>query len=165
MCWSSLIRLASTNGDHTSSARSANTTATITRAAAPASPAAPATHRQRENHRALAAPAVRKLAFELGVDLEQVTPSNPNGRVSLEDVKAFAEKAKSTPVPSPTPVGTRFIASEQPQPTISPTCSYQAQDERQPLTGLRKRMAEHMERSWRIIPHATAFGEVDAGAP
>lgn len=36
------------------------------------------------------------------------------------------------------------------------------QDERQPLTGLRKRVAEHMERSWRIIPHATAFGEVDA---
>src|SRR5437660_12824843 len=32
--------------------------------------------------RVLAAPAVRKLAFEMGVDLEQVTPSNPNGRVS-----------------------------------------------------------------------------------
>lgn len=101
---------------------------------------------------------MRKLAFELGVDLEQLTPSNANGRISLEDVKAFAEKAKSTPVPSPTPVGTRFIASETEQQSIP-----QAQDERQPLTGLRKRMAEHMERSWRIIPHATAFGEVDAG--
>jgi len=30
------------------------------------------------------------------------------------------------------------------------------------LTGLRKRIAEHMERSWRIIPHATAFDETDA---
>src|SRR5947199_1623136 len=38
-----------------------------------------------------------------------------------------------------------------------------AQDERQPLTGLRKRVAEHMERSWRTIPHATAFDEVDGG--
>ena len=37
------------------------------------------------------------------------------------------------------------------------------QDERQPLTGLRKRVAEHMERSWRTIPHATAFDEVDGG--
>src|SRR5207244_1134704 len=36
-----------------------------------------------------------------------------------------------------------------------------AQDQRQPLTGLRKRIAEHMERSWRIIPHATAFDEID----
>ena len=38
--------------------------------------------------RVLAAPAVRKLAFELGVDLEQETPSNPNGRVSYEEVHA-----------------------------------------------------------------------------
>jgi len=147
----------STNGDHTSSARSANTAATMTQAAAPASPAALATQPTTPKPRALAAPAVRKLAFELGVDLEQVTPSNANGRISLEDVKAFAEKAKSAPIPAPTPVGTRFIASETEQQSIP-----QAQDERQPLTGLRKRMAEHMERSWRIIPHATAFGEVDA---
>jgi len=45
--------------------------------------------------RVLAAPAVRKLAFELGVDLEQVTPSNPNGRVSIEDVQAYAERSKT----------------------------------------------------------------------
>ena len=38
-----------------------------------------------------------------------------------------------------------------------------ARDERQPLKGLRKRIAEHMERSWRTIPHATAFDEVDGG--
>src|SRR6266849_337930 len=147
----------STNGDHTSSARDANKTATMAQAAAPVSSTAPATQSTTPKPRALAAPAVRKLAFELGVDLEQVTPSNANGRISLEDVKAFAEKAKSTPIPSPAPVGTRFIAPETEQQSIS-----QAQDERQPLTGLRKRMAEHMERSWRIIPHATAFGEVDA---
>ncbi len=147
----------STNGDHASSARSANTTATMAQAATPLSSTAPATQSTMPKPRALAAPAVRKLAFELGVDLEQVTPSNANGRISLEDIKAFAEKAKSTPIPSPTPVGTRFIASETGQQSIP-----QAQDERQPLTGLRKRMAEHMERSWRIIPHATAFGEVDA---
>jgi pyruvate dehydrogenase E2 component (dihydrolipoamide acetyltransferase) len=147
----------STNGDHASSARDANKTATMAQAAAPVSSTAPATQSTTPKPRALAAPAVRKLAFELGVDLEQVTPSNANGRISLEDVKAFAEKAKSTPIPSPTPVGTRFIAPETEQQSIP-----QAQDERQPLTGLRKRMAEHMERSWRIIPHATAFGEVDA---
>src|SRR6266705_2135868 len=36
--------------------------------------------------RVQAAPAVRKLAFELGVELEQVPPSSPSGRISLEDV-------------------------------------------------------------------------------
>src|SRR5438105_808565 len=50
--------------------------------------------------RVLAAPAVRKLAFELGIDLEQVPPSNPNGRVSLEDVRAYAERPKAAPAPT-----------------------------------------------------------------
>ena len=118
--------------------------------------------------RVLAAPAVRKLAFELGVDLEKVTPSQANGRVTLEDVKAFAEQ----------PVGEQFIAPLSAQPTqpaqfVQPTPAVPAkidqrvpstQDERQPLTGLRKRIAEHMERSWRTIPHATAFGEADGGS-
>jgi len=34
-------------------------------------------------------------------------------------------------------------------------------EERAPLTGLRKKIAEHMERSWRTIPHACSFDEVD----
>ncbi|HLX39918.1 MAG TPA: dihydrolipoamide acetyltransferase family protein [Ktedonobacteraceae bacterium] len=133
--------------------------ASITVAVEPQIPAQP-------RPRVLAAPAVRKLAFELGVELEQVTPSQANGRVTLEDIKSFAERAQ-------TPVGAQFIAPPSPQPTqpaqptvgtrfIAPSTS--TQDERQPLTGLRKRIAEHMERSWRTIPHATAFGEADGGA-
>ena len=161
---------ASSNGDSTAPTRSATSTAIATPAAAPSSPVS-TTQTATPKMRVLAAPAVRKLAFELGIDLEQVTPSNTNGRVSLEDVKAFAEKTQSTPIPSSTPVGTQFIASAPhtsapSAPLLKPPTVDQAppQDERQPLTGLRKRIAEHMERSWRIIPHATAFGEVDATA-
>src|SRR5438874_8068388 len=50
--------------------------------------------------RVLAAPAVRKLAFELGVDLEKVTPSLPNGRVSIEDVRTYVEQDKASSLPS-----------------------------------------------------------------
>jgi pyruvate dehydrogenase E2 component (dihydrolipoamide acetyltransferase) len=164
---------ASSNGDSMAPTRSATPTAIATHAATPSSPAS-TTQTAAPKTRVLAAPAVRKLAFEIGIDLEQVTPSNANGRVSLDDVKAFAEKTKSTPIPSSTPVGTRFIASAplasaSPPLSVTPSPAPQisadqapTQDERQPLTGLRKRIAEHMERSWRIIPHATAFGEVDA---
>ncbi len=112
--------------------------------------------------RVLAAPAVRKLAFELGVDLEQVTPSNPNGRVSFEDVQAYAERGK---VPAPSVPPAELEASTA---GASPRHAYDAQptplEERQPLTGLRKRIAEHMEHAWRTIPHATAFDEVDGSA-
>src|SRR5690348_4228581 len=41
--------------------------------------------------RVLAAPAVRKLAFELGIDLAGVMPTAANGRISMEDVRAHAE--------------------------------------------------------------------------
>ena len=121
--------------------------------------------------RVLAAPAVRKLAFELGIDLEQLTPSNPNGRISIEDVRSYAERDRaSSKLPaSLVPVGHEEAvqpASQAPstiiqkiEQTVTP-----AQDERQPLKGLRKRIAEHMERSWRTIPHATAFDEVDGDA-
>jgi len=109
--------------------------------------------------RVLAVPAVRKLAFELDIDLEQVTPSNPNGRISIEDVRSYAERN----------VGAQFIAPTTAAPAIAPPAvpteetppAPTSQEDRQPLTGLRKRIAEHMERSWRTVPHATAFDEVD----
>src|SRR5579883_211274 len=110
--------------------------------------------------RVLAAPAVRKLAFELGIDLAEVMPTAANGRISMEDVRAYAERAKAAPAEE-TPVnGAPALApGARPPAAISPTAP--AADERQPLTGLRKRIAEHMERSWRTVPHATAFDEVD----
>jgi len=112
--------------------------------------------------RVLAAPAVRKLAFELDIDLEQVTPSNPNGRISIEDVRSYAERN----------VGAQFIAPTTAAPAIAPPTvpteetppAPTSQEDRQPLTGLRKRIAEHMERSWRTVPHATAFDELDGSA-
>lgn len=124
--------------------------------------------------RVLAAPAVRKLAFELGIDLEQVTPSQTNGRVTIDDVRAYAERAKtesthsasSSPpavaaqstIEAPPPVGAGLVTAQRGgvAQTISPT-----QENREPLKGLRKAIAEHMERAWRIIPHASAFDEVD----
>src|SRR5207253_10234063 len=54
--------------------------------------------------RILAAPAVRKRAFELGIDLEQVPSSHPSGRVTMEDVQTYAERKQQTTVAaSPTP--------------------------------------------------------------
>ncbi len=46
-------------------------------------------------HRVLAAPAVRKRAFELGVNLEYVTPSHPSGRVTIEDIQKYVEQTNN----------------------------------------------------------------------
>ena len=162
------------NGDNAASAKGQGAATTVP-PAVPSSSPTPATQTTQPTQptapkqRVLAAPAVRKLAFEMGVDLEQVTPSNPNGRVSIEDVKAIAERrsqtesspAAATSVPAPKTAEDALPQTGERQALL--TTAPAVQDERQPLTGLRKRVAEHMERSWRTIPHATAFDEVDGG--
>jgi pyruvate dehydrogenase E2 component (dihydrolipoamide acetyltransferase) len=154
------------------SAPSQDSTAIPAAAQPVGTPPPPAAQTPTTKQRVLAAPAVRKLAFELGIDLEQVTPSNPNGRVTIEDVRAYAERAKAASI-SPVSSGPAVERGEVEQfvPQAAPAIAQKAEqrvtpveDERQPLTGLRKRIAEHMERSWRTIPHATAFDEVDGDA-
>jgi pyruvate dehydrogenase E2 component (dihydrolipoamide acetyltransferase) len=161
----------------TTTAKSSNTVQNAQASAVPApalAQSAPGT-KTTTRPRSLAVPAVRKLAFELGVDLEQVTPSSPSGRISMEDVRAYASQATTAPpeqaqngataIPTiAAPEQEQAVLQVAPTPTQAaeqPERSVQVQDERQPLTGLRKRIAEHMERSWRTIPHATAFDEVD----
>lgn len=132
-------------------------------AAQPTNPAAPSPQPARP--RALAVPAVRKLAFELGLDIEHVPPSSPSGRISPDDVRAFAAKLGAAQAAAPVtaqPASAAPHADPTPTPAPAPAETFPtAVDERQPLTGLRKRIAEHMERSWRIVPHATAFDEID----
>jgi len=155
------------NGDGSKPSTSAGAAGVPAAVQASTSSAAPQTTAAKQ--RVLAAPAVRKLAFELGVDLEQVRPSQPNGRVTIEDVRAYAEQAKvasSQPASPALPAERKETVQPAPQ-LIAPAAQkpeQPIQDERQPLTGLRKRIAEHMERSWHIIPHATAFDEVDGEA-
>lgn len=93
--------------------------------------------------RVQALPIVRKLAREHGVDLATLTGTGPMGRITREDVMAAANGG-ATPAPNATPV------------------SASTDSERVRLSMLRRTIAEHMERSWREIPHVTTFDEVDA---
>lgn len=131
--------------------------------------------------RVLAAPAVRKLALQLGVDLTQVRGSGPVGRVLPEDVRAFAEGTKDEGRRTNGPVeidglkveGEELAATDLGDGTQSPFSSLQSpistlpslpgDVERIPLQGLRRRIAERMEEAWRI-PHVTSFEEADASA-
>ncbi len=136
-------------------------------------------------HRVLAAPAVRKRAFELGINLEQVTPSHPSGRVTMEDIQKYVEQISNSTngatkssetthqgtlethtssMHSMTQVEPQEAILEVAQESLQQTSTQESStaDERKPLTGLRRRIAERMERSWRTIPHATSFDELDA---
>jgi pyruvate dehydrogenase E2 component (dihydrolipoamide acetyltransferase) len=102
----------------------------------------------------LAAPATRKLARELGVDLRQVSPSGSSGRVTREDVERHAtgaaQPAKATP-------SAPAAAAPAPPPRAS------AEDERVPIRGLRKRIFENMARSKHTAAHFNYIEECDVG--
>jgi pyruvate dehydrogenase E2 component (dihydrolipoamide acetyltransferase) len=121
-------------------------------AAAPTSPAVPTTAA------APAAPSVRRVAREIGVDISQVTGSGPNGRISEEDVKAFARQIMSS-------VGGGALAAAQPAPgrgvPAFPDFSKWGEVERKPMAGVRRKTAEHVSLAWRTIPHVTQFDRAD----
>jgi pyruvate dehydrogenase E2 component (dihydrolipoamide acetyltransferase) len=109
---------------------------------------APRIHKTEEAlTRVQALPLVRKLAADLGVDLNHVTGTGPNGRITREDVMSAAEAASGGPVTEPAPM-------TLPPPPIA--------GERRPLSRLRRTIATNMSRSWAEIPHVTTFDEVDA---
>jgi len=99
-----------------------------------------------------ATPAVRALAKELGVALESVRGTGPSGRITAEDVKGVAGgPARATPgLPAPG------------LPAPGATAPGAENDEtRQPLRGLRRKIAEHMRRSLSTAAQFTFVAECD----
>jgi pyruvate dehydrogenase E2 component (dihydrolipoamide acetyltransferase) len=103
--------------------------------------------------RALAAPATRQLARELGVDIQSVPGTGPHGRVTKADVSAFHAA----------PVAAAVATVGSPKAAAVAIAS-QAGDERRPLRGLRRKIAEKMTQSAFTAPHVTTFDEVDMTA-
>jgi pyruvate dehydrogenase E2 component (dihydrolipoamide acetyltransferase) len=121
-------------------------------AAAPTVPAVPSTPL------APAGPAVRRVAREIGVDISQVTGSGAGGRITEEDVKSFARQILSSMgggAIAPAPGKTGIIS-----PSL-PDFSKWGAVERKPMSGVRRKTAEHLSHAWSVIPHVTQFDKAD----
>jgi len=94
-----------------------------------------------DGERVRSSPAARKRAQELGVDITAVGGSGPGGRVTLEDVEAAAT---SKSVPS--------------------LAAAQDGERREPLSRMRRAIAERMSRSWREAPQFSVSRDVDMTA-
>lgn len=106
------------------------------------------------NDRPLAAPATRKLARELGVDLRRVEPTGKNGRIVRDDVERMSARL-TEPVAAP---------EESVAPAVSSPAAVRSAtgaDERVPIRGLRKRIYENMARSKHTAAHFTYVDECD----
>jgi 2-oxoisovalerate dehydrogenase E2 component (dihydrolipoyl transacylase) len=122
----------------------------------PAPPTAPA----QERSRSLAKPPVRRLARDLGVELDMLAGSGPEGSVTKEDVERAAGEARI-----------RSVAAEQvpgDQPHAAADLGHPqtggfsgAAEERIPVRGVRKHTAAAMVASAFTAPHVTEFLQVD----
>lgn len=107
--------------------------------------------------RPLAAPATRKLAVELGVDLAAVEGSGPGGRITKDDVRQAADAVTAGPVAA-------AAQSAEPREAATPAAApaQRGEDEVVPLRGLRRRIAQTMTEAWERVPHITDMREIDA---
>lgn len=105
-----------------------------------------------------AAPIVRKLAREIGVDIYLVKGSGPGGRISEADVKAFA---KGVFARMAEPSSTVQVAGAGAILVKLPDFSRWGKIEKVSLRGVRRKTAEHLSVAWNVIPHVTQFDKAD----
>jgi pyruvate dehydrogenase E2 component (dihydrolipoamide acetyltransferase) len=119
----------------------------ISRVARPvAEPVRPAREAQAP---APAAPSVRRLARELGVDIHDVPGSGIAGRISQDDVKAYAKRLITEGAGG-------FIRAEP-----LPDFSRWGRIERKPMSNIRRRTAERLSAAWTTVPQVTQHDRAD----
>ena len=100
-----------------------------------------------------AAPHVRRLARELGLDIHGVKGSGPGGRISEDNVKNYSKSLLASATAAPR--GTQFA-----QPDL-PDFTKWGKIERVSIRGVRRKTAEHLWQAWTTIPHVTQQDHAD----
>lgn len=102
-----------------------------------------------------AAPSVRRLARELGVNINNIPGSGANGRISLDDVKSYV---KSLNLEQRQPAGGQAVGIRQ---EALPDFSKFGEVERSTMSNVRAKTADHLSYAWATIPHVTQFDKAD----
>ena len=101
----------------------------------------------------LATPFVRRLAKELSVPIAQIKGTGLSGRITKEDILKYSGQPLSGK-----PLGR---GSGRTQESIGFAVSVEENQDRKPLTGIRKKIAEKMQLSKQVIPHFTLLESAD----
>ena len=104
-----------------------------------------ATAQTSSSNKPVAAPAVRRRAWELGIELASVKGTGPAGRITQADLDAHAQHSGASPGKA---------ASE-------PRYAQRTAEEAIPVIGLRRKIAQKMQEAKRRIPHFTYVEEID----
>ena len=116
----------------------------------------------------LATPATRKLARDMNIDLRQVPPTGPQGRVTKTDVEGFTRGGSSRRTDDvAAPAAARPASKDHPVVKITPPAQGPGQgpmEERVPFAGMRRKIAQKMAQSVHTAAHFTFVEECEATA-
>ncbi len=99
-----------------------------------------------------AAPGVRRLAREIGVNITEVPGTGPRGRITPEDVKKYSKQLhRERRAAAGAPVATEPL----------PDFSKWGEVKTEPMSNVRRKTAEHMMSSWAPVPHVTQYDKAD----
>jgi pyruvate dehydrogenase E2 component (dihydrolipoamide acetyltransferase) len=105
----------------------------------------------------VASPSLRRMARELGIDLNKVRGSEAGGRIVTRDVRAYLAKlAKAAAKPAPAPAGAPAKPAAQ-----QVDFSQWGPILKKPVSSLRKVIARRMSESWSAVPRVTQFDDID----
>lgn len=121
-------------------------------------PAAPAVGEQATKRSVRAAPSARRFAREIGIDIAEVTTTRPSGRVTIDDVKAFAKAERVQRKTAPAPAAAGQLAIPLPDFTKF------GKVEREPMNNVRLATSRRMAAAWATIPHVTQHDKADVTA-
>jgi pyruvate dehydrogenase E2 component (dihydrolipoamide acetyltransferase) len=99
-----------------------------------------------------AAPSVRRMARELGIDINDVPGTGTGGRISAEDVKTHVNRLVGAAAPG--------VSGAEPLPDFSRW----GEIERLPMRGVRRKTAQHLTAAWTTVPHVTQHDLADVTA-
>jgi pyruvate dehydrogenase E2 component (dihydrolipoamide acetyltransferase) len=143
-------------------------------AAAPASPVAPAAVvvpavasvleaiPQKSEAPIAAAPAIRRLASELGIDLARVRGTERGGRIGMKDLRTYVELLQRLAFQRPAEAPAAGAAGGRVVESVD--FAKWGRVTRKPLSSLRKTIAKRMSESWQAVPRVTQFDEADVTA-
>jgi pyruvate dehydrogenase E2 component (dihydrolipoamide acetyltransferase) len=129
--------------------------------ARPQQPAQAPAQSQEDSPAAPAAPSVRRMARELGVDIRHVTGSGDGGRISVEDLQGYVKGVMSGATAVSTAVSGGAAPSAAP---ALPDFTKWGEVERKPMSNIRRKTAEHLGNAWNTIPHVTNHDRADITA-
>lgn len=134
-------------------------------APAEAKPATTAEATAADLRRTKSSPLVRKIAKEHNVDISQLEGTGMSGRVTKNDILSYIESGATAPAPAPdrapTPTAAPAPAPAAPEVVAPPPPKPQIGDRVEPMSVMRKKIAEHMVLSRRTSAHVTTVYEID----